>query len=43
MVNSIGITRINGNGMQNGIFDDMELRGKAPQQPRSELNGNGKF
>ncbi|CAO1442735.1 unnamed protein product [Diamesa serratosioi] len=44
MVNSIGITRINGNGMQNGIFDDLELRGKAAQQQqpqqRSEINGN---
>lgn len=41
MVNSIGITRINGNGMQNGMFNDMEMRGKAPQQQRSEINGNG--
>lgn len=45
MVNSIGITRINGNGngMQNGMFNDMEMRGKAPQQQRSEMNGNGEL
>lgn len=45
MVNSIGITRINGNGMQqNGLFNDLEMRGKVPQQQqRSEMNGNGEF